>query len=148
MCIIDLSTIMTVGNSQSQEVSMNAPSACTHRPTRIIRWTARLWSLLGIGFLLLMFLGEGGPGIGILFSTDGVLFLCFPLGVVAGMTLGWWREGLGGAITLAGLVGFYAAHWFLSGRFPGGPWFLLTAAPGFFFLLARGISVGSKRTVA
>ena len=56
------------------------------------------------------------------------------IGLSVGMILAWWREGLGGAITTACLVVFYAVHFATAGRLPAGWAWLLFAAPGPLFL--------------
>ena len=114
---------------------------------RTIRWAARIWSLLSLLFLLAMFIGEG-PGSGSwtgLNRHEIILMLFFPLGISLGILLAWWREGLGGAFTLASLAAFYSAHYLFNGWFPGGPWFLIVAAPGFLFLFSRALNPGSRR---
>jgi len=102
----------------------------------MIRWTARILSILFIIIFLLMFLGEG-------FEPDKVtprewvsLFF-FPFGLIVGMILAWWKEGLGGAITVGSLI----AELFVgdvSGS--GGGNMLLCASPGFLFLLSWFLS--------
>jgi hypothetical protein len=54
----------------------------------------------------------------------------FPVGVIAGFVVAWWNELAGGLITLGSVVLFYLFLFALSGRWPGGPYFLLFAAPG------------------
>jgi hypothetical protein len=50
------------------------------------------------------------------------------------MVLAWWKEGVGGGITVASLVGFYILYLLTKGSLPPGwAWFIL-AAPGFLFL--------------
>ncbi|OGF97686.1 MAG: hypothetical protein A3F83_11440 [Candidatus Glassbacteria bacterium RIFCSPLOWO2_12_FULL_58_11] len=114
---------------------------------RTIRWAARIWSLLSLGFLLLMFIGEGlgSASWAGLSRREIILMLFFPLGVSLGMLLAWLWEGLGGAFTLASLAAFYTVHYLSTGRFPGGPWFMIVAAPGFLFLLSRLLNAGRGR---
>jgi len=50
------------------------------------------------------------------------------------MILAWWREGLGGGITVGSLVAFYILHTATAGSLPRGPWWLVLAVPGFLFL--------------
>ena len=64
----------------------------------------------------------------------GVLF--FPVGISVGMILAWWREGLGGSITVGSLLAFYVVHLTTAGTFPKGWAWLAFAAPGFLFLLS------------
>lgn len=126
---------------------MTAPSVNFKSFARTVRWAARIWSFLSLLFLLTMFIGEGlgsGSWAG-LNRHEIILMLFFPLGVSLGMLLAWWREGLGGAFTLASLAAFYGVHYLFSGWFPGGPWFLLVAAPGFVFLFSRALNPKRRR---
>ena len=61
----------------------------------------------------------------------------FPVGVIAGMLLGWWREVLGGAVTVFSLIGFYLIYgWFLNNQIWLGAWFIVFALPGILFLIS------------
>jgi hypothetical protein len=50
------------------------------------------------------------------------------------MILAWWREGLGGGITVGSLVAFYALHTATAGSLPRGWAWVVLAVPGFLFL--------------
>ena len=64
-------------------------------------------------------------------------FLFFPVGVIAGMLLGWWREVLGGAVTVFSLLGFYLIYgWLLNNQIWLGAWFIVFALPGILFLIS------------
>jgi hypothetical protein len=100
--------------------------------TRVIRWTARGWSVASIGLMLLLLVGEGlNPSS----PTEWVGLLFFPFGISAAMILAWWKEGLGGGITVGSLLVFYMIHLATAGTFPKGWGWLVVAAPGFLFLL-------------
>ena len=104
----------------------------------IVRWIARLWSLVSVGFVLLMFIGSGlaeGFNPAQFSSRDWIGLFFFPFGVCLGMIVARRREGLGGAITVGSLLAFYAALWVMDGRLPRGPYFALLAAPGVLFLV-------------
>jgi len=103
----------------------------------ILRWSARLTGLLSIGVLLLFMTGDDG-----LLSrhawakvrpTEWIQLLFFPFGVLVGLVLAWLREGLGAAVALGSLAAFYLSHTCLSGRVPGGPWFLIFTSPALVF---------------
>jgi hypothetical protein len=79
-----------------------------------------------------MFIGEGfdpakvGP-------IEWIMLLFGPIGLIVGMILGWWKEGLGGAVTILSffaslLVGDYSGS--------GAAYMAVCAAPGFLFLFA------------
>jgi hypothetical protein len=53
-----------------------------------------------------------------------------------GLILAWRWECVGGIVSLASLAGFYLTLFAFDQRFPRGPFFLLIALPGFFFLVA------------
>jgi hypothetical protein len=40
-------------------------------------------------------------------AASAALFLLFPVGVVAGLAVAWWRELAGGLVTLGSLTVFY-----------------------------------------
>lgn len=108
--------------------------------TTIVRWTARISSLVSIGLLAAFLFGEDGLTLQLeMAEWLGLLF--FPGGVIIGMILGWWREGWGGMVVLVSLAAFYVEQFLLGGRIPGGPWFLIFTLPGLLFgvswLLAR-----------
>jgi len=113
----------------------------------MVRWSARILSLLSIGFFLMMFIGEGGQRNFVSIAAfqafvrqTGLAFLFFPIGLMAGMIVAWWRAGIGGAITVASLALFYVNEIILTGRPPRGLFFMILALPGFLFLLARALS--------
>jgi hypothetical protein len=103
-------------------------------PLRALRLSAKISSILAVGIVLLFLFGEGMRPARFE-ARDWVLFAFFPAGVCAGMCLAWRWEGLGGGITVASLVGFYAAHRLMSSHFPGGLAFVTLAAPGFMFFI-------------
>ncbi len=99
----------------------------------ILRWLARLGSLVSVALLLLFLVGEElHPSQLALAEVVGLLF--FPIGVMVGMLLGWRWETLGGAVTVLSLLAFYKVMYAASGRFPEGIWFALFALPGLLFL--------------
>lgn len=117
--------------------------------TTIVRWSARILSIASIVMLLLFLFGEGDPSeIGQITLREWVLFAFFPFGVMAGMIIGWWREGLGGAITTGSLVLFYVMNLALHGDMPGGPYFVIFALPGLLFLVCWATTLGHSATPA
>lgn len=121
----------------------------TTRPRRWVsarRWTARIWS---IALVVAFIVGEGFNPFG-LYEWLGVLF--FPVGISVGMILAWWKEDLGGSITVGSLLTFYAVHLTTAGTFPKGWAWLAFAAPGFLFLLSslwsRGMRVAAPEQAA
>ena len=105
-----------------------------HIPLVALDYLAHIGSVASITFLLVLFVGEGLHPSEI--STNewaGLLF--FPIGIVIGMAVAWWKEGLGSMITLGSLLGFYVVWGYLMRNHIGGWWFIVLASPGFLFLL-------------
>jgi len=103
--------------------------------TSFIGWTARLLSILSLGVILIFVIGNRfSPSS--LRPVEAILFLFFPVGLCVGMVVGWWREAQGAVITLISVAGFYLLSFFVSGRFPKGPYFLIVALPGLVFLIS------------
>ena len=101
-----------------------------------VRWTARifvvilLFQLIGYAYCAMM---AGGLGLGFVFGFmmyKGGAFL--PL-VLAGIVIAWKRQGLGGILITAGLIGFYLMNYMYDG--PGYSDFTFTFWPGILFML-------------
>lgn len=113
----------------------------------IVRWIARGWSIASIA-VVLAFLGGDESSDRSLSAAELVGFFFFPGCVLLGLALRWWREELGGAVVIFGLLGFYVWEVIGSGRWPTGPWFALLAAPGLLFLVARALSRSGRPVAA
>jgi hypothetical protein len=99
----------------------------------IVRWLARLSSVLSIG-LLILFLKDFNPAVVRPREWIGLAF--FPVGVILGLGIAWWKEALGGAIALLSVAAFYLIYgWLLRGNV-GTVAFLVFASPAFLFLIA------------
>ena len=85
--------------------------------------------------ILLVFAFGEGLNLSHFTARELLLFVFFPLGFCVGMVAGWWREGLGGSITVGSLAAFYLVDRLLSSGFPRGFAFVALAAPGFLFLI-------------
>jgi len=103
--------------------------------SQVIRWTARAWAVASVGLVLAFLVGEGFHPSQIK-PREWLGLVFFPVGICVGMILAWWREGLGGGVTVGSLLIFYAIHFVTAGTFPKGWAFLVFAAPGFLFLLS------------
>lgn len=113
-------------------------------PLAVLELLARVGSIASITLLLMLFFGEGlHPSKISLNEWAGLLF--FPIGVVIGMTIAWWKEGVGSVIAVASLIGFYLVWGYLLRNHIGGWWFLVFASPGFLFLLHWLLSGGKER---
>jgi hypothetical protein len=115
-----------------------------HRRAGWVRLLARIWSLFSLGFVLLIFVGEG------LSSAAGAMprpsewigLLLFPATVCIGLVVAWRNGRVGGALALLGLATFYLWSYLTKGRWPVGPYFALVAAPGLLFLITDWIDSG------
>ena len=100
----------------------------------VTRWLARVLSVIFIGIILLFFIGEADFSQPIrLTPGEWIAVLFFPVGVVAGMILGWWREGVGAAVAVGSLSAFYVLDVITTGNPPSGPFFVLFTSPGILF---------------
>ena len=108
----------------------------------VLRWIARIGSIVCVGLLLLIFVGEGFDPAAIT-RTEWLMLLCFPVGVVLGMMIGWWKEMTGGVITAVSLILFYLIDAIASGSPPDGWWFFIFALPGLLFLFCGWLETRS-----
>lgn len=105
-----------------------------------LRWTARIWSIASTLFIL-PFLTSGGVPT----ANELVALAFFPTGVIVGFAIAWWREFLGGLITVISLIGFYASVFQRDGVRWIGPYFLLLSAPGLLFIASAILNNRSGR---
>jgi hypothetical protein len=76
----------------------------------IILWFARIWGVLSLAFMLLFVgahvyasLTEKGETLG----QPDISFLFFPVSIIIGLAIALKWEGLGGFITISGIIGFH-----------------------------------------
>lgn len=100
----------------------------------VLRWSARITSAATIAILALFAFGGGEPGLPN--AREVVLLLFFPVGLIVGLVLGWWRERAGGILALASMGGFYAVYGAMHGGLPRGPYFAILAVPAVLFVVA------------
>ena len=103
-------------------------------PLAVIELLARVGSIASITLLLMLFAGEGLHPSQVT-SRQWVGLFFFPIGVMIGMAIAWWKEGLGAAITLGSLLVFYLVYGYLMRYHIGGWAFVVFASPAFLFLL-------------
>jgi hypothetical protein len=105
------------------------------------RWVARVWSILSICTVLFFTVNALLPSHSPPPTLQEWLGLTlFPIGVIVGLVLAWYRETVGGIFALECLVAFYLWNLLRSGHLPRGPFFFLLAAPGLLFLIAASLS--------
>ncbi len=100
--------------------------------TILLKWIAHALALASTAMLLFFMFGGSEslrPNL-----RELMLMLFFPVGVILGFALAWWREGLGGGVTVTSLIIFYLMMFVFSGRINLGPYFLLFSLPGFLHL--------------
>ena len=102
----------------------------------IVRWTARVLSLFSTFVLMLFLFGEPFP-VAKITAIQWLAMVLFPVGVVIGFAVAWWRETFGASITIGSLLAFYVVFAVLmNGSLSKGGWFLVFASPAFLFLLS------------
>jgi len=107
----------------------------------VIRWLARLASVISLGLLALFATSDGNwPS-----AFEWVLLVFFPVGIALGMVVAWWREVLGGVITLISLITFYALIFVRDGHVPTTPWFALFALPGLVLMIVGLLDARTAR---
>ena len=85
------------------------------RIASILRWTARILGSLSLAVLFYMIVGhllgsEESAGNG-----HSISFLFFPVSTIIGLSVAWKWDGIGGLITIGGIIGF---HLFRPDLFP------------------------------
>jgi hypothetical protein len=124
---------------------MIPPTETRPRWMLALRWTARVWSAASVAMVLGFIVGEGFNPSGL---NEWLGVLCFPIGISIGMILAWWKEALGGSITVGSLLAFYVVHFVTAGTLPRGWAWLMFAAPGFLFLLSSLVTRRLKTAAA
>lgn len=111
-----------------------------------LKWGARLASIGTFLFIGMFLVGELTGGDGQAPRSDewlGVLF--FPVGLLAGLALGWRKEMAGGLMSLLSIAAFYGWNFSRTGSWPSGPWFLILATPAVAFVLAAALKNPDRR---
>ena len=113
-------------------------------PLAVIELLARVGSIASVTLLALLFMGEPFRE-GEISSNEWVGLMFFPIGIVIGMIIAWWKEGIGSVVTVVSLVGFYLVWGYLLRNHIGGWVFIAFASPGFLFLLHWLLSGTERR---
>src|SRR4029078_4312672 len=81
-------------------------------PLALIEFLARVGSVMSITVLVLLFQAEAfHPSEIAPREWFGLVF--FPIGVIVGLAISWWKEGLGISITVGNLLAFYFVYGYL-----------------------------------
>jgi len=85
--------------------------------TTVILWVARISGSLILAFILFFLLahifGEDESGNGFQNTKEVILFLFFPISTLIGLSLALKWEGLGGIITIVGMIGLFVVRPYL-----------------------------------
>lgn len=80
----------------------------------IVRWVARILGSLILAFILFFLLahifGEDESGNGFRNTKEVISFLFFPISTLIGLSLAFKWEGLGGIITIIGMIGLFVVR--------------------------------------
>lgn len=124
---------------------MVSPENKDQKTTEILRWIARVWSLVILFFFLLILIGEiisSHTEEAMTLSDVGMLFL-FPFATCVGLVLAWRWELLGGVISLTSII-LFTAIMSIAGRFNTPSRFLILlafiAVPGVLFIIIWSVS--------
>ena len=113
-------------------------------PMALVEFLARAGSVISIILLLLLFEAEvRHPSEIAPREWFGLVF--FPIGVVVGMTIAWWKEGLGVSITVGSLLAFYLVYGYLLQYHIAGYAFVIFASPAFLFFFHWVLRQASHR---
>lgn len=101
----------------------------------ILRWTARVSSLIVFAILLLFYISDGSDVSSI--DTKQIIGLIFfPVGLLAGFALSWHSELPGGLLSMVSTAAFYLIYGLLlNGSLDQGIAFLVFTIPSFLFAL-------------
>jgi hypothetical protein len=98
----------------------------------LVGFLARLGSVISITLLLLFFQAEAFHPSEIA-PREWIGLIFFPIGIIIGLAIAWWKEGLGVSITMGSLVAFYLVYGYLLQSHVAGWVFIVFASPAFLF---------------
>lgn len=111
-----------------------------HPSITALRWVARFWAAASLLFVLAIVVGEFSSESTDMTASEVIGLLCFPVGVAFGLLIAFRYERAGGWVSVTSLLAFYVWHLVVAGRFPGGPWFALVAAPGAIYIVCSRLA--------
>ncbi|MEE9430890.1 MAG: hypothetical protein V3V16_07625 [Melioribacteraceae bacterium] len=100
----------------------------------VIRYIARLFSILLIVLIVTLSIGEGLPN-PVTLSTAEILLFVSLLIMLVGLVLSWQREHVGGLLIILGFILFFIVNSVSSGSLRLGFFFLLFPLTGILFVL-------------
>ena len=109
-----------------------------------LRWTARILSAICLIILLLFIFGESSDWSKVT-GKQFVGLLFFPVGLVVGLIIAFWKEFLGGAIAVGSVAAFYVVYGLLlNASLMQGWWFIVFVIPGALFLAYGIVMTGGQ----
>lgn len=114
-----------------------------------IRWIARIWGSLILAFVLFFVLahifGDEESGEGFRNTGEVITFIFFPISSVIGLSIALKWEGLGGLITIGGIIGLFIMRFDLISNL----YFIAgIAPPGILYILYWYLSKGQSRNTS
>lgn len=117
---------------------MNEPKYPARLFALVVRWAARLTSLVVLAVATLGFVQGSWPNPA--HDTALAPFVAFfLLAACAGLILAWLLEGSGGMLAIVSVAALYLTSLAATGRLPAGWLFSLAAISGFLFILGRAL---------
>lgn len=101
-------------------------------PMAVVELLARLGSVISITLLFLFFQAEAFHPSEIA-PREWIGLIFFPIGIIVGLAIAWWKEGLGVSITMGSLLAFYLVYGYLLQSHVAGWAFIVFASPAFLF---------------
>jgi hypothetical protein len=108
-----------------------------------VRWAARVLAALLVGLVLVVLVGEGFNPLR-LKGLEPIQMVLFWAACI-GMLIAWRWQVIGGALSLGGMILFFAVELAVTGGLPRAPFLYLMLLPGLLFLLSGFIG---RRTSA
>lgn len=119
----------------------------------ILRWTARVSSLIVFAILLLFYISDGSD-VSSIDTKQLIGLVFFPIGLLAGFALSWHSELTGSVLSIVSTAAFYLMYGLiLNGSLDQGIAFLVFTLPAFLFALygmtaATRIGVHGRNTAS
>ena len=105
------------------------------RVQSVILWTARVIDSVLLVFVLIFLMahifGKDESGEGFSNSGEIIQFICFPVGLVAGLLIAWRWEGVGGLVSTLSMTTLFV----MRSELVGNPYMIIMIIPGLLFLL-------------
>lgn len=115
-------------------------------PMAVVEFLARVGSVISITLLFLFFQAEAFHPSEIA-PREWLGLVFFPFGIIVGLAIAWWKEGLGVSITVGSLLAFYLVYGYLLQSHVAGWAFIVFASPAFLFFFHWVLRQASHKQV-